>query len=154
MEHIKYWLADMKEGMDIRPLLQWSRKVNGRLILAKEEAAFSIESRSKAQPWRLDWGPTQRSYIAGHELLMRTELNLPVNLQMLLMNGALAKSLEEFAFAKCVQSVHTVIDFSLPEEIRWLSMFPKAPLTSSLAPHYEAWSSSPSLASWWLEGQL
>ncbi|MFN9749020.1 MAG: hypothetical protein ACK53K_01090 [Burkholderiales bacterium] len=154
MERIRCWLAGHAEGLDIASLWLWSRQIDARLRYSKEVAGFAIEGVSEGRPWRLDWGPAQRAYISGHELLIRTELGLPANLQMLLMNCALASSLEALAFAQCVQTLQTVVDFSAPEEIRWLSMFPKAQLATALAAHYESWSSSPSLAPWWLEGPL
>jgi hypothetical protein len=154
IEHIKRWFGANAGRLDLLSMAQWSRQYGAHLRPASSGEGFTIEGLAERRPWRLDWGPSQRSYMPGQELLMRVELGLPSDLQMLLMNRSLAASLEAVAFEQCMQTMQTVVDFSAPEEVRWLSMFPKARLCPDLAERYEAWSCAPSLASWWIEGPL
>ena len=57
--------------------------------------ASSSTASSTTRAWRLEWGPPQRPYIAGHELRMRMELGLPPDLQMLLITKSLMRGARE-----------------------------------------------------------
>ena len=76
-------------------------------------------------PWRLEWGPSQRPYIQGHELRLRAEMGLAPDLQLVLMNRALQETMEKAVFDQYVEGVQTRIDNQTPPEMRWLVMFPK-----------------------------
>ena len=77
----------------------------------------------------MEWGPSQRSYIAGDELRIRLDLNLPGALQLLAMTRPLMERLEQETFERYTQQAQTLIDMSHPEEMRWLAMFPKIDLS-------------------------
>ena len=156
IEHFKRWFVADDSGVDFGALSEWSRQFGGHFKRAREGAGFVLDASWSGHPWRLEWGPSQRGYIPGFALDLRMELGLPTDLQMLVMNRPLAESLESLAFEQCTQSMQTVIDCAAPEEMRWLSMFPKVNLSAqkALRARYGAWSSSPSLALWWLEGPL
>ncbi len=77
----------------------------------------------------MEWGPSQRSYIAGDELRIRLDLNLPGALQLLAMTRPLMERLEQETFERYTQEAQTLIDMSHPEEMRWLAMFPKIDLS-------------------------
>ena len=57
-----------------RPRLQARRR---------DDDGFVIDGQLDGTPWRIEWGPPQRTYIDGHELRLRMELGLPPDLQML-----------------------------------------------------------------------
>lgn len=158
IEHFKRWFgADVDDaGLDFGALSEWSRQFGGHFKRVREGDGFVLDAFWSGRPWRLAWGPSQRCYIPGRALDLRMELGLPTDLQMLVMNRPLAESLESLAFEQCTQSMQTVIDCAAPEEMRWLSMFPKVNLSAqkAMCARYGAWSSAPSLALWWLEGPL
>jgi hypothetical protein len=156
IERFRRWFAADDSGVDFAGLSEWSRQFGGHFKRAREGDGFVLDASWSGRPWRLGWGPSQRAYIPGRELDLRMELGLPTDLQMLVMNRPLAESLENLAFEQCTQSMQTVIDCAAPEEMRWLSMFPKVNLSAqnALRARYGAWSSAPSLALWWLEGPL
>jgi hypothetical protein len=91
----------------------------------RESDGFVVEGRLGALPWRLEWGPSQRSYVAGAELRLRAELGLPSELQALVLNRALQEQMEKAVFDQYVEGVQTRIDNQTPPEMRWLVMFPK-----------------------------
>ena len=117
---------------------------------------FVVDGRLAATPWRLEWGPSQRPYIQGHELRIRSELGLPSDLQVVLMNRALQEAMEKAVFEQYVEGVQTRIDNQTPPEMRWLVMYPK--LAGSEMPALrERFVALASIKSWllrWLDGPL
>ena len=117
---------------------------------------FVIDGRLGATPWRLEWGPSQRPYIQGQELRIRSELGLGSDLQLVLMNRALQEQMEKDVFEQYVDGVQTRIDNQTPPEMRWLVMFPKLPGSEmpELRERYIALSSVKSWLVRWLQGPL
>ena len=107
-------------------------------------------------PWRMEWGPSQRSYIEGYELRFRMELELPSALQMLVLNRPLLESLEHESFERYTEVNQTQVDVSTSEEMRWVAMFAQSDLPGqrALRPHFAALSSPPLHVEAWLKGDL
>ena len=120
---------------------------------ARDGAGFVIEGQIGERPWRLEWGPPQRTYIVGHELRMRMELDLPGDLQMLLMTRALMDRLERQTYESFTEGLQTQIDTATPEEMRWLVMFQRVGL-GALRARLGAVAALPSAVQAWLEGAL
>ena len=106
-------------------LSAWARSHQLTLRPVREPEGFVIEGRSGELPWRLEWGPSQRSYIDGPELRVRAELPVPRELQALVLNRELMETMEKTVFDQYVEGVQTRIDTTTPPEMRWLVMFPK-----------------------------
>lgn len=156
LEQVKRWFAGGDSSFDMHEVSQWSREKGWQFKRVREGDGFAMDGSWGQHTWRLEWGPSQRSYIAERELRLRMELDLPADLQMLVLNRSLVELLEGNAFEQYTQTTQTVIDSSAPEEMRWLAMFPKVsmPANKSLRTRFGAWSNSPSLAAWWLDGAL
>jgi hypothetical protein len=122
----------------------------------REGEGFVIDGNLNGQPWRLEWGPSQRAYIHGHELRFRMELQLPSSLQMLVLNRPLLESLERESFERYTEVNQTQVDVSTSEEMRWVAMFAPSDLSGqrALRPHFAALSSPPSHVEAWLKGDL
>lgn len=107
-------------------MADWARaRQYGFRPVRGESSGFVVEGRLGAQPWRLEWGPSQRPYIEGSELRIRTETGLPADLQVLVLDRLLQATLEKAVFEQYVESVQTRIDEQTPPEMRWLVMYPK-----------------------------
>lgn len=121
-----------------------------------QSEGFVVDGRLGATPWRLEWGPSQRAYIAGRELRLRCELGLGADLHALVMNRTLQEQMEAAVFNQYVEGVQTRIDNQTPPEMRWLVMFPK--LSGSemgdLRERYVALASKKGWMLRWLEGPL
>lgn len=117
---------------------------------------FVVEGRTGTMPWRLEWGPSQRDYLAGHELRLRAELGLRSDLQMVVMNRHLQEAMEKAIFEQAVESVQTRIDNQSPPEARWLVMFPKLKGSDMgvLREHFVAVASMKPWLAMWLQGPL
>jgi hypothetical protein len=128
LDAFRRFIARPAESADWRPLVQWARARGAQFKRSRGGDGFVIEGRVGARNWRLEWGPPQRSYIAGHELRLRMELGLPHDLNLLVLSRPLMEALEAGAFERYTAQMQTRIDDSTPEEMRWLVMFPKAQL--------------------------
>ena len=86
---------------------------------------FVIDGRHEQTAWRLEWGPSQRSFFVGSELRIRSNMRLGTDLHCLVIDRPLQQSLETAVFDQYVEGVQTRIDTETPPEVRWLVMFPK-----------------------------
>ena len=121
-----------------------------------QSEGFVVDGRLGTTPWRLEWGPSQRAYISGHELRLRCELGLGADLQALVMIRTLQEQMEAAVFNQYVEGVQTRIDNQTPPEMRWLVMFPKLAGSEmgELRERYVALASKKSWMLRWLEGPL
>lgn len=157
LDGIKRWLGgsaktDVKEWEGVAPWAE-SHQYGYRAVPGE---GFVVDGRLGATAWRLEWGPSQRPYIEGHELRLRSELGLGSDLQVLVMNRPLAEHMEKTVFEQFVEGVQTRIDNQTPPEMRWLVMFSKLG-GSEMGPLKERWVALSSQNGWlreWLEGPL
>ena len=137
-------------------LAAWARSHHHTLRPVREPEGFVVEGRSGEVPWRLEWGPSQRSYIQGPELRVRAELPVPRELQALVLNRELMDAMEKAVFDQYVEGVQTRIDTTTPPEMRWLVMFQKLS-TSELGTLRDRFGALSSFKPWlqpWLSGPL
>jgi hypothetical protein len=134
----------------------WAQRRGHGFKRAREGEGFVIDGRLEGLPWRLEWGPAQRAYIDGQELRLRMELDLPSDMQMLVLSRQLMDLLEKQTFERFTQGLQTQIDSATPEEMRWLVMFPKVDLSAQrgLRAHFGVVASSPEAALAWIDGPL
>jgi len=157
LDGIKRWLGgsakpDVKEWEGVAPWAE-SHQYGYRAVPGE---GFVVDGRLGATAWRLEWGPSQRPYIEGQELRIRSELGLGSDLQVLVMNRRLAEHMEKTVFEQFVEGVQTRIDNQTPPEMRWLVMFSKL-AGSEMGPLKERWVALSSQKGWlqeWLEGPL
>jgi hypothetical protein len=93
----------------------------GALTRAGERFALSGRVGNKA--WRIENGKPSRSFIRDHELRARAELGLPSDIALMAINSSLKDALEKKAFAAYTQSLQTVHDGAMGEELRWLTLY-------------------------------
>lgn len=158
LKGLKDWFAGTSpagaaQGWDAIPAWAEEREYAFRGVRGE---GFVIDGRLGATPWRLEWGPSQRPYIAGQELRLRAEMGLVSGLQVALMNRVLQEALEKAVFEQYVEGVQTRIDNQTPPEMRWLVMFPKLPGADMgvLREQFVALSSSKTWLTKWLAGPL
>jgi hypothetical protein len=134
----------------------WAQRRGHAFKRARDAEGFVIDGRLEGLPWRLEWGPAQRAYIEGQELRLRMELDLPSDMQMLVLSRALMDLLEKQTYERFTQGMQTQIDSATPEEMRWLVMFPKVDLSGqrALRAHFGVVASSPEAALAWIDGPL
>ena len=157
LDSIKRWFGQTPPPVPgWSELAHWARSNHWTLRPVREPAGFVIDGQTGPTPWRLEWGPSQRSYIQGPELRLRVELPLPRELQALVLNRELMDTMEKAVFDQYVEGVQTRIDTATPPEMRWLVMFPKLSSAElrSLRDGYGALSSFKPWLLQWLAGEL
>ena len=117
-------------GPDLAPVSAWAKRRGHVFKRANDVEGFALDGTLDGKTWRLEWGPPQRPYIAGHELRARMELGLPVDLQMLLLSRQLLEALERQTYERFTLSNQTEMGDAEPDEMRWLVMFPKISLSA------------------------
>jgi hypothetical protein len=122
----------------------------------REPVGAVVECSLGRQAWRMEWGPSQRPYIPGHELRLVAELDVPRDLFALVLNRSLMEVLEKSVFDEFVQGVQTRIDAETPQEVRWLVMLPRLTGTElrELRERYMALGSAKPWLQTWLAGPL
>ena len=126
LDSIKRWLgAAPVQVQGWSELSAWVRAQQHILRAVRDPEGFVIDGRSGETPWRLEWGPSQRSYIQGPELRIRADVAVPRELQALVLNRELMVAMEKAVFDQYVEGVQTRIDTATPPEMRWLVMFQK-----------------------------
>ena len=152
----KSFFANQGLGPDFSEVSAWAKRRGHVFKRERDGNGFVIDGKLEGTPWRLEWGPSQRPYIAGHELRVRMELGLPPDLQMLIVSRALMELLEKQAFEQFTKSNQTEMGDATPEETRWLVMFPKIAMTGSkiLRSSFGGVSSLPNEGPAWIDGPL
>ena len=130
----------------------WAAARGARFAPARGHAGFVLEVGAL----RVEWGASQRDYIAPAELRVRAELGDCADLQMMLATKALITALENEVFSQATEGNRTRVDDHTPEEMRWLVLYPKLPRAdlAELAPHYGALSNYKRAAAMWLDAPL
>ena len=96
---------------------------------------FTLAGKIGNKVWKLEHGQASRDYIHGQELRARAELKLNEDVSVLIINRSLKDALESRAYEVYTNSLQTTADPSLPEEMRWLALYPEAGW-NSLAPEF------------------
>jgi len=134
LDALKRLIARKPAESEWTEVADWAaRQQLGFKRVRDEGGGFVLDGALDGKPWRLEWGPSQRPYIQGHELRIRMELGLSPNLQMLVLTRSLSDALERQAFESYTESNQTLIDGNTPEEMRWIVMFPKANVVAAKA---------------------
>lgn len=137
-------------------LQQWAQERGHEFRRVRDAAGCVVEGRQGVQAWRLEWGASQRDYIAGFELRLLAELDLPRELVAMVLNRPLMEAMEKAVYEHFVDDVQTRIDTDTPPEMRWLVMYGKAGPAElgRLRERYGAVSSIPAWLAQWLAGSL
>jgi hypothetical protein len=156
LESIRHLLARATRRAEGDAIAGWARRAGHVYKREKDGDGFAIDGHFDGKPWRLEWGRPQRPYIDGHELRMRMVLDIPPDLQMLLMTKPLRERLAKDAFEQATQTNQTSLNDTVSEETRWLVVFPRISLSGSqiLRNCFAGVSSLPHEGKAWLDGPL
>ncbi len=156
-ETIRRWLGH--RGMTDShwsELERWAEERQFEMRHARGQDGFVIEGRQGSARWRMEWGPSQRSYIQGFELRLRADAGLAPELQAALMNVRLQDQLEHLAFDPESVNERNRLDGQTPPEVRWLVSYD--PLRADeLGALHGRWAAVSNVRPWlarWLSGPL
>lgn len=125
LNSLRRLLAKGPRPIESTVLQQWAleRGYGWRRVRGAEGCV--IDGRQGSQAWRIEWGASQRDYIAGFELRCIADLDLPHQLMAMVLNQPLMDEMEKQVYERFVDDVQTRIDTDAPAEMRWLVMYPK-----------------------------
>ena len=155
-ETLKRFFSRSPQVRDLADVSEWADRRGHGFKRVKGDEGFVIDGTFDARPWRMEWGPSQRGYIVGHELRLRMENALGSDVQMLLLSRDLMDALERQTFEEFTDNVKTQISSKTPEEVRWLVMFQKLSFATlkPLRSRFGGVASDPALGLAWIEGPL
>jgi hypothetical protein len=96
--------------------LGFSQRTDGR-------GGYQMDGKIGDKPWRMEQGKPSRDFIKNSELRARAELGIRDSVAVMVMNRQLKNDLDKRAFALYTDSLQTIADPNLPEEMRWLSIY-------------------------------
>ena len=129
LKSLQRWAGLAPAGASWPDATHWAEESGYSFRRERDDRGFVVEGPLAGRTWRLEWGPSQRDYLQGHELRLRCDLGLPQDLQMMLMSLSLMDSLEREAFGRFTEGAQTETDLDVPEEMRWLALFRKADMS-------------------------
>jgi hypothetical protein len=135
---------------------RWAEAAGQRFAVGRGEQGFVIEAQRGSAACRVEWGPSQRSYIGTHELRVRADIGGGADLQMLAVTRELLKRLEHDVFEQATEGTETRIDGDTPEEMRWVVIYPQVPSKQLGVLHgrFGLLANRPRAATLWLEEGL
>jgi hypothetical protein len=153
---IKRWFSAPSSTARYAEIEEWALSRKHQFKRAREGEGFVVDAGDRVPPWRLEWGPSQRDYIPGHELRVRGDVGSTGDVHMLLISRALMESLERQVFEEYTENLQTRIDTATPEEMRWLVLYPKlgAAELKDLRERFGGVASAPQFLPQWLAGPL
>ena len=108
---------------------EWAERLGYAYKAGSDEASgtdgFTLTGTVASKAWKLERGRASRSYIHGQELRARAELKLNADVSVLIIDRRLKDALEKRAYEMYTDTLQTTADPSLPEEMRWLAMYPE-----------------------------
>jgi hypothetical protein len=118
--------SPLKKSGAVNAVSEWAG-AHGLLYTGVNDGnGFSLTGKIGNKAWKLERGRASRDYIHGDELRARAELKLNDDVSVLIMNRPLKDALEKRAYEMYTDTLQTTADPSLPEEMRWLAMYPEA----------------------------
>jgi hypothetical protein len=136
---------------------QWASSQGFTASERGDHKGFHVFGKVGDKPWRIEQGRPSRDFIKGLELRARGEMQLREDVSLMILTRSLKNDLEKRAFSLYTDSLQTVADPRLPEEMRWLSMFEEVgweSLGHAFLDRYAILADDKDHASAWLTPQL
>jgi hypothetical protein len=135
---------------------RWAEGLGHRFAVGRGGEGFVVESAAAVANVRIEWGPSQRNYIAGQELRVRADVGPATDVQMLAATRQLLERLEHDVFEQYTEGTETRIDEQTPEEMRWVVLYPQVPgkVLGVLRERFGLLSNRPRASTLWLEEGL
>jgi hypothetical protein len=104
-------------------LAQWAAAQGWALAFQGEPAQFQVGGVVVGQSWRIESGLPTRDYVQGAELRARADMRIAPEIAIMVISRQLKEELEGRVYGAITETMRTAVDDSLPQEMRWLSMY-------------------------------
>lgn len=88
-------------------------------------SGFAVGGEVAGYEWRMERGAPMRDYINTTELRCKLDLELDPELQVMVLNRPLRRALDNNVFSQFTDTLQTVVNNRMPEEMLWLTMYPE-----------------------------
>lgn len=106
-----------------REVARWAASQQLAIVTHAAEGHFDLGGDLYGHPWRLECGQPTRDYVHGMELRGRADVGADPDAAVMVINKPLQDTLEGTAYSAITDTLQTAINSSLPEEVRWFSMY-------------------------------
>jgi len=96
-----------------------------KLIFAPrpEQRGYTLDGQIQGKPYKIERGSPSREYVQGVELRARCDLGVSPNAVLMVVNRHLKKSLDENTYSAFTDTMETMVNTHLPEEVMWMTMY-------------------------------
>lgn len=116
---------DSRDAPDVNAVSQWAGSQGLSYSGSADRHHFTLSGIVGNRPMRLELGASTRDFIHGAELLARAELKVNEDAAVFIINRPLKEALEARAYGMYTDTLQTRADPSLPEEMRWIALYPE-----------------------------
>lgn len=116
---------DSHGASDVNAVSQWAASQGMSCSGSADGLHFTLSGVFGNRPLRLELGASTRDFIHGAELLARAELKVNEDAAVFIINRPLKEALEARAYGMYTDTLQTRVDPSLPEEMRWIALYPE-----------------------------
>jgi len=104
-------------------LAQWAAAQGWAFAYQGEPGQFQVGGAVAGHSWRIESGAPTRDYVHGTELRGRADMRIAPEIAIMVVSRALKEELEARTYGAITETMQTTVDDSLPQEMRWLSMY-------------------------------
>jgi len=127
LNNIQAWWNKSRQAKaefeDRHVLLEWARQQGALCRRVKHPQTGWVLEWPDGNA-RLEWGPSRRPYIFGHELRWIFPCEMNLSAEMVVLSQSFATRIEAELFGKLTAENHTTLESGLPDEVRWIAMWP------------------------------
>lgn len=116
---------DTPSAPPVNAVSQWAGTQDLSYSGSADGHRFTLSGLVGQRPLRLELGAPTRDFIRGAELRARAELQVNEDAAVFIINRPLKEALEARAYGMYTDTLQTRAAPSLPEEMRWIALYPE-----------------------------
>jgi hypothetical protein len=84
---------------------------------------YTLDGQIKGKACKIERGSPSRQYVQGVELRARCDLGVSPHAVLMVVNRHLKKSLDENTYSAFTDTMETMVNTNMPEEVMWMTMY-------------------------------
>ena len=106
-----------------KEVARWAASQQLAFVQQAIEGHFDLGGEVGGHPWRLECGAPTRDYVRGLELRGRADVGADPDAAVMVLNRSLHEALEGNTYSAITDTLQTMVNADLPEELRWLATY-------------------------------
>ena len=87
------------------------------------QRGYTLDGQVQGKAYKIERGSPSRQYVQGVELRARCDLGVSPNAVLMVVNRHLKKSLDENTYSAFTDTMETMVNSNMPEEVMWMTMY-------------------------------